>query len=329
MANSRWFRHAPVVFLAGLVLAGSSALWTQTYAQTSELKGLTDRVHSWDLEPRVYEEVLRELRAFQQTKPTLPGDWPHHLDYMVGKCAVLSGRPVQGIEGLKRADELKPDDLMTKVLLAKAGVYTAQLNVAIPPLEWLSGRTNIRNWDSWAKKKLETLVELGHRAPAFSMRASDGQTVSNETLAGKVVLIDFWATWCGPCVRALPEVREVYQRWKGNEDFYMLGASLDTSRGEMVKFVRAKKLPWPQTFDGQGWKMRLAQAFDVHSIPTLIVLDSQGCIRYRGHMHKDLDATILVCANELADKRAQQQAPPPATEAGRAAEPQGSASTSE
>ena len=219
---------------------------------------------------------------------------------------------------------------MTKVLLAKAGVYTAQLDVALPPLEWLSGRANIRNWDSWAKKKLKTLVELGHRAPAFSMRASDGQTISNQSLAGKVVLIDFWATWCGPCVRALPEIKKIYKRWKDNEDFLLLGASLDTSRGAMAKFVRSRKMPWPQVFDGRGWKMRLAQAFDVHSIPTLIVLDGQGRIRYRGHLHKDLNATILVCANELAQKRAQQAAAPVAAEEGAATTaPEGSSPKTE
>lgn len=329
MKIARWLRGAPVLFLAGLVLAGSSALWPQAYAQTAELKRLSDRVQSWDLEPAVYEEVLQELEAIKKADAELPGNWEFHLHYRLGKCAVLSGHPARGIESLKRAEELKPDDLMTKVLLAKAGVYTAQLNVALPPLQWLAARKNVRNWDGWAQRKMKTLVELGHRAPAFYMRASDGQTISNQTLAGKVVLIDFWATWCGPCVRALPKIKEVYQRWKGNEDFFMLGASLDTSRGAMAKFVRAKRLPWPQTFDGQGWKMRLAQAFDVHSIPTLIVLDGEGCIRYRGHVHKDLNATILVCANELAEKRARQEAPSPATEEDDGAEPQGSASTSE
>ena len=314
MGTAKWSRRAHLLFRASVALACVGALGTHGYAQTSDLKRLTGRVQSWDLKAAVYGEVLKELEAFQATKPALNQEWEHHLRYMLGKCAVLSGHPARGIESLKRADELTPDDLMTKVLLAKAGVYTAQLPVAQPPLQWLAGRQNARNWGNWAKRKLETLAELGHRAPAFSMQASDGQTVSNQTVAGKVVLIDFWATWCGPCVRALPEIRKVYEQWKDTGDFYMLGASLDTSRAKMAAFVRSKKMPWPQTFDGRGWQMRLAQAFNVHSIPTLIVLDGQGCIRYRGHLGTDLQATILVCANELAEKRAPEEAPPPTGE---------------
>jgi thiol-disulfide isomerase/thioredoxin len=98
-------------------------------------------------------------------------------------------------------------------------------------------------------------------------------------LRGKVVLVDFWATWCGPCVAGLPHLREVYDRYHAR-GFEVVGVSLDFQRDNLAEYVKDKQIPWPQIFfdeEGKrGWANPLARRYGIHAIPDMILVDADG-----------------------------------------------------
>jgi peroxiredoxin len=116
---------------------------------------------------------------------------------------------------------------------------------------------------------------VGQKITAFKAKKMDGKTVNfPEDYKGKVVLLDFWATWCGPCMVEVPELVRAYGEFqpKGVE---ILGISLDQpNSADRVKSVTGEhKMTWPQVYDGKFWKAEIAQLYDVHSIPAAFLVD--------------------------------------------------------
>ena len=120
---------------------------------------------------------------------------------------------------------------------------------------------------------------VGKTFPNFT--ATDpvtGEKFALKDLRGKVVLIDFWATWCGPCLRELPNVKSAYRKYK-DQGFEIVSISLDTDRRKFKSFVSGKKMNWYHVMDGGGWKTRLAKKYNIRSIPAMFLIDSEGvCI---------------------------------------------------
>ena len=123
----------------------------------------------------------------------------------------------------------------------------------------------------------EAALAVGKAFPDFAEQDTAGQPLSVAGLKGKVVLVDFWATWCGPCVAELPNVVAAYDKYKG-KGFEIVGISLDEDRGALDAFVKERKMAWPQFFDGKGWQNKLAQQYGIESIPATFLLDREGNI---------------------------------------------------
>ena len=106
----------------------------------------------------------------------------------------------------------------------------------------------------------------------------NGKPFDQKTLAGKVVLVDFWATWCGPCVAEIPNVLEQYEKYH-KDGFEVVGISLDQERESLEKFVTEQKLPWPILFEepkGDGWQHPLATFYGISGIPTVVLIGRDG-----------------------------------------------------
>jgi thiol-disulfide isomerase/thioredoxin len=106
----------------------------------------------------------------------------------------------------------------------------------------------------------------------------DGRPFDQKTLAGKVVLVDFWATWCGPCVAEIPNVLEQYEKYH-DKGFEVVGVSLDEDRESLEKFVDDKKIPWPILYEkpeGEGWRHPLSTYYGISGIPTVILIGRDG-----------------------------------------------------
>ncbi len=112
----------------------------------------------------------------------------------------------------------------------------------------------------------------------FKFSALDKREIDLEKLAGKVVLLDCWATWCVPCVSEVPHLKAVYQRFHSH-GLEIVGINSDDDRQELEKFLKERRLPWPQYFDGKGQLNRFALEFDITGVPTMWLLDKQGKLR--------------------------------------------------
>ena len=124
----------------------------------------------------------------------------------------------------------------------------------------------------------------------LTFTALDGSQVDLASLRGKVVLLDFWATWCPPCRDEVPNVVAAYNKYH-SQGFEIVGISLDQDRDSLTQFAVGNGMVWPQYFDGRGWDNSLAQRFGVRSIPQMWLLDKQGRLITKDG-RSDLDGQI-------------------------------------
>jgi peroxiredoxin len=156
--------------------------------------------------------------------------------------------------------------------------------------------TNLKQ-QAEAKKIKSELVE-GAKFPDFDEKDVAGKPLSVANYKGNVVLVDFWATWCGPCVGELPNVIKAYEKHHA-KGFEIIGISLDQDEKKLKNFTNDRKMTWQQYFDGKGWGNKLAAKYGVQSIPATYLLDREGKI-----IGKDLRGAALeeAVATALAKK---------------------------
>ena len=107
--------------------------------------------------------------------------------------------------------------------------------------------------------------------------AVDGREVDLAKLRGKVVLVDFWATWCGPCIAEIPNVVKAYEKLHG-KGFEIVGISFDEDKAKLTAMTKEKGMGWPQFFDGKGWKNEFGAKFGINSIPRMWLVNKRGMV---------------------------------------------------
>jgi len=131
-------------------------------------------------------------------------------------------------------------------------------------------------------------------APDFSFTSLQGEYISLEDLRGKVVVLDFWGTWCRPCVDSVPSLRSMHKKYSKEPSFVLIGISSDTDEETWKEFTEQNKMVWPQYRDRDR---RIHRAFGIRAFPTYILIDHEGIVRYQtigagwGHS-ADLHAAI-------------------------------------
>lgn len=132
----------------------------------------------------------------------------------------------------------------------------------------------------------------GTEAPVFTEETPEGTKLSLKDLRGKVVLIDFWASWCGPCRRDNPHVVGLYNKYK-DKGFEILGVSLDQTRERWLDAIAADKLTWKHVSDLKGWQAAPAKLYGVSGIPFTVLVDKQGNIIAKGLRGAALDQKLV------------------------------------
>ncbi|NWF88734.1 MAG: AhpC/TSA family protein [Ignavibacteriaceae bacterium] len=139
------------------------------------------------------------------------------------------------------------------------------------------------------KKRIEILrnVQIGKTAPDFTMNDSLGNPIQLSSFKGKVLLVDFWAAWCGPCRRENPNVVKAYKLYS-KKGFDILGCSFDTNRDKWLKAIKDDKLTWHHVSDLQGWDNAAGKLYGINSIPANVLLDKDQKIIARDLRGEDL-----------------------------------------
>jgi thiol-disulfide isomerase/thioredoxin len=250
----------------------------------------------------------RRLLGFIEKYP----DSPEAVQARIGMGQIYSsvGENEKAIAQLKML--LEEDIIMSdkdkkgvRWLLATAYLKNEDFNKAEDLLHKIVGQadesdTKLRDAAQDALGRIETLrkLSIGSHAIAFPDITKDisGERISLKDFKGKVFLLDFWATWCKPCVGEMPNVIRIYEKYH-KEGFEIIGISLDKDVESLRAYVEENGIRWQQIF-GEGWKNSLGQIYAVQSIPSTFLLGRDGVIRNKNLRGETLEEAIKKLVKE-------------------------------
>ena len=134
-------------------------------------------------------------------------------------------------------------------------------------------------------------IGIGTNVPEIALPNVNDSIVSLSSFKGKVVLVDFWASWCGPCRQANPSVVRLYKKYK-DRGFEVFGVSIDSKKNAWLKAIKQDKIKYSQVNDNGGWNSKVAATFGVEQIPTSFLLDKNGKVVAIDAGGKELDKLV-------------------------------------
>lgn len=206
------------------------------------------------------------------------------------------------------------DDILNKTSTHPASYQTALLGSVVGFSKAKKDKTNFvkygtlfldkyPNYDPKFRENIQTQINrskstiIGAVAPEISQQTPDGEVAKLSELRGKVVLIDFWASWCGPCRRENPKVVALYNKYK-DQGFEVFGVSLDGDKKRWLAAIEKDNLTWTHVSDLKKWKSGAAADYGVRSIPQTILIDKDGKILAKNLKGAALEAKVKAALNK-------------------------------
>ena len=132
----------------------------------------------------------------------------------------------------------------------------------------------------------ENTIAEGYAFAPLEFTSLSGEQVNLANLKGKVVLIDFWASWCGPCRRAMPDLVETYKQYH-DKGFEIIGINLDKDKSQLEKYMQEMGITWQQYFDGLVWNNKIARRFGIRGIPHIVLVDKNGVVYFNTNYQQE------------------------------------------
>ncbi len=256
--------------------------------------------------------------AAQSAPDSTPGDVKTSVRLLVTKIQqklqTTTARPTEsdyaaelaGFDKIIADNPKAPQEDLAQVLVMKSGFYAEVLNdyekaealvqriktdypatqAAAHVDEMLKQLAQIREM-----QKTRAALQPGKAFPDFSVTDVTGKPLSLSQYKGKVVLIDFWATWCPPCVAEIPHVIAAYQKYH-DKGFEVIGISLDRQKDALLKYIEKNKMTWPQYYDADKPEASLAEKYGIESIPSTYLVGTDGKIVATNLRGNDLEEQL-------------------------------------
>ncbi len=249
-------------------------------------------------------EDVNILRCLREHKPDDPKAWPA-VPFEAEKFRQGPGGPGLGLWydeawafAVARPNQDKPDCLV-RVAPSALGGGTGFEGIKDSPL------ARVEYGENWviddgdllvAQRTLAALykveLKVGDAAPPFTAKTLDGKPIALEDYRGKYLLLDFWATWCGPCIAEFPHLEAINKEFGKDKRFAMIGLSLDDEIDAPKKLLTAKNLSWPQVFLGNASESQVAKDYNAQSIPLILLIGPDGKIVALGLRGEAITAAV-------------------------------------
>jgi peroxiredoxin len=289
LALSKRSTRLPIFMQPGTVMVTANKDSISKGTITGAPLDLLYKEHRRELDSKVFTrlQAIEKKYAVMKASPS---------DKLPDSLAKQQSRETQAAFGL--ADSLSQQFIKAHSS-SVVSAYLAQAYYEMEPekLEQIYSTLAPQGQQSYYGKQIRTFLDeqakigIGRTAPAFSMADTTGKSVALSSLRGKYVLVDFWASWCGPCRKENPNVVAAYQKYH-DKGFEILGVSLDDKKRLWEKAINADNLTWYHVSDLKGWKNEAAGLYSIKSVPTSFLLDKDGKIiakNLRGEaLHKKL-----------------------------------------
>lgn len=284
-----------VTMSSSLRAADGDAEWQKVLEAIEAIKNPKQR-------PKSREEVVEFLKTALKTfdeavaaavkaAPKNPGRYDAALfEAMVGRAREMAGvaapeMPAVTLDDILKAEDAKPEtkseaSFITVMQSLEAAEESGDTAAWMAKAEKHLKDFPAEKRNSMVESKIKSFkatADLKTKPLDLKFTAVDGREVDLSKMQGKVVLIDFWATWCGPCVAELPNVLKAYKELHP-KGFEIIGISLDSDKAKLESFVKERGMEWPQFFDGQGWKNEISSKYGINSIPAMWLVNKKGMV---------------------------------------------------